>query len=154
MTRACDGCGKRDFTPAPMLRDEVWLKLADESELLCDGCMWRRQHERHVSITINSLKPCGVNLASFWFDLFAGDENAPPENIAEWQALARDIWVLSRRGGLPHPWLISRAEAEAIRDAHSRWIEDECAKQEVRLKARLKARGVQLSLPLDDEATP
>jgi len=59
--RKCDGCGKRDFDPAPMLRDEVWSKHADARELLCIDCMWRRQHERHVSITIDSLKPCPGN---------------------------------------------------------------------------------------------
>ena len=46
-----------------MLRDEVWSKLADKRELLCIDCMWRRQRERHVSITINALKPCRVNIA-------------------------------------------------------------------------------------------
>jgi len=61
--RKCDGCSKRNFQSAPMLRDEVWSKLADKRELLCIDCMWRRQRERHVSITINALKPCRVNIA-------------------------------------------------------------------------------------------
>jgi len=61
--KKCDGCGDRNFDPAPMLRDEVWSKLADKRELLCIDCMWRRQRERHVSITINALKPCRVNIA-------------------------------------------------------------------------------------------
>jgi hypothetical protein len=120
----CDGCGKRDFDPAPMLRDEVWAKLAAARELLCDDCMWRRQRERHVSITIDSLKPCPINLARFWFDLFALHENAPPENIAEWQALARDIGVICKRDCQPHPWLIERAEAEAIRNAYSQCLDE------------------------------
>jgi hypothetical protein len=142
--RKCDGCGKRNFDPAPMLRDEVWLKLADAHELLCIDCMWRREHERHVSITIASLKPCPINLARFWFDLFARHENAPPANIAEWQALARDIGVICRRDCQPHPWLIERTEAEAIRNAYQQWLDDQWRAQE-------RARGVQLRLPLDDE---
>jgi len=108
-----------------MLRDEVWLKLADERETLCGDCMGRRQRERRVSLTIDGLKPCPVNLARGWFDLFARHENAPPQNIAEWQAIARNIWVICQRDCEPHPWLIERAEAEAIRDAHSRWLVDQ-----------------------------
>jgi hypothetical protein len=96
-----------------MLRDETWLKLADEHETLCDKCMWRRQRERHVSITINSLKPCPVNLAGGWFDLFAQLVNAPPENIAEWRVFALDPWVLARNFP-PHPWLVSPAALEAF----------------------------------------
>jgi hypothetical protein len=143
----CNGCGRRDFQPAPMMRDEVWLKLADAHELLCIDCMWRRQHERHVSITINSLKPCLINLARFWFDLFARHENAPPENIAERRAIARDIGVICKRDCQPHPWLIERANAEAIRDAYSQRLDDQW-------RAPERARGVQLRLPLDDEAVP
>jgi hypothetical protein len=95
-----------------MLRDEVWSKLADEHETLCDKCMWRRQRERHVSITLNSLTPCPVNLAGGWFDLFAQLVNAPPENIAEWRSFATDPWVLARN--FPHPWLIPPAALEAL----------------------------------------
>jgi hypothetical protein len=143
--KPCDGCSKRDFTPAPMLRDEVWLKLADKNELLCDDCMWRRQRKRRVSLTINSLRPCPINLARFWFDLFARRENAPPENIAEWQELARDIGVICKRDCQPHPWLIERAEAEAIRNAHSQWLADQWHAEE-------RSRDAQLQLPLHDEA--
>jgi hypothetical protein len=148
----CDGCGRRDFISAPMLHDEVWLKLADKHETLCDECMWRRERKRHVTVTLDSLKPCPINLGRGWFDLYARHENAPPENIAEWQALARDIGVICRRDCQPHQWLIERAEMEAIRAAHSKWLEDELAKEKTRLEERLKAHGVQLSLPLDNEA--
>ena len=123
----CDGCGDRDFDPAPILRDEVWLKLADKHELLCIDCMWRRQRERHVSITINALKPVPVNLARGWFDLFAQLANSPPENIAEWQAFATDPWVLSRRGGQLHPWLDPDGAAPEARDQFSRWLDEQCA---------------------------
>jgi hypothetical protein len=149
MSNACDGCGRRNFKPAPMLHDEVWLKLANARETLCDKCMWRRQRERHISITVNSLKPCPVNLARGWFDLFALHENAPPENIAEWQALARDIWVVCKRDCQPHPWLIERAEMEAIRAAYSQSLDDQQAAEEARLK-----QPVQLWLALDEEALP
>ena len=123
----CDGCGDRDFDPAPILRDEVWLKLADKHELLCIDCMWRRQRERHVSITINALKPVPVNLARGWFDLFAQLANAPPENIAEWRSFATDPWVLSRRGGQLHPWLDPDGAAPEARDQFSRWLDEQCA---------------------------
>ncbi|MFZ2079707.1 MAG: hypothetical protein WAV38_24285 [Xanthobacteraceae bacterium] len=116
----CDGCSRRNFRPAPMLHDEVWLKLADEHETLCDKCMWRRQRERHVSITINSLKPCPVNLAGAWFDMFAALVNAPPPNIDEWRAFACDPWVLSRHCP-PHPWLIEPAAVEALKNEILMW---------------------------------
>ena len=125
----CDGCGDRDFDPAPILHDEVWIKLADKHELLCIDCMWRRQRERHVSITINALKPVPVNLARGWFDLFAQLANSPPENIAEWQAFATDPWVLSRRGGQLHPWLDPDGAAPEARDQFSRWLDEQEAAQ-------------------------
>jgi hypothetical protein len=132
--RKCDGCDRRNFEPAPVLHDEVWLKLADERELLCSDCMWRRQRERHVSITINSLKPCPVNLANPWFDLFAQLVNAPPDNIADWRASAREPWVLFRRDGQFHPWLIDADEAHRIMRACSQsldeqWRHDQEAKE-------------------------
>jgi hypothetical protein len=116
--------------------------------------MWRREHERHVNITIDSLKPCPINLARFWFDLYARHENAPPANIAEWQALARDIGVICRRDCQPHPWLIERAEAEAIRNAFSQRLDDQWRADQWRAEERARARGVQLRLPLDDEVAP
>jgi hypothetical protein len=122
--RKCDGCGSRDFDPAPMLCDEVWLKLADARELLCNTCMWRRQRERHVSITIDSLKPCPVNLARGWFDLFARLVNAPPDNITEWRASARDPWVLSRRGGKLHPWVDPDGGSAEEYKRFTKWLDD------------------------------
>jgi hypothetical protein len=98
-----------------MLRDDVWLKLADEHELLCDKCMWRRQRERRVSITIHSLAPCPVNLASGWFDEFARLVNSPPRDIDEWRAFALDPWVLARNFP-PHSWLVSPAAIEAFKN--------------------------------------
>jgi len=106
-----------------MLRDEVWAKLAEARELLCDRCMWRRQRERHVSITIDSLKPCPVNLARGWFSLFAQLVNAPPANIAEWRAIAFDPWVLFRTQ--LHPWLDSDGAATAARNQFSRWLDEQ-----------------------------
>ena len=123
----CDGCGRREFKPAPMLRDDVWLKLADEHELLCDKCMWRRQRERHVSITINSLAPVPVNVARGWFDLFARLVNAPPENIAEWRAIAFDPWVLFRTE--LHPWLDPDGAAPEARNQYQQWLDEQWAAQ-------------------------
>jgi hypothetical protein len=140
-----------------MLRDEAWLKLGDKHELLCDDCMWRRAHERHFTITLNDLKPCPINVARFWFDLIARQEKAPPENIAEWQAIARDIGVICRRDCEPHPWLIEREEAEALREDHSRWLEKEFEKERGRLEERARFKQpVQLCLDLfpADEAQP
>jgi hypothetical protein len=123
--RPCNGCGIRDFDPAPMLRDEVWAKLADARELLCDACMWRRQRERHVSITLNALKPCPVNVARGWFDLFARLANGPPNNIEQWRASARDPWVLCRRGGKLHPWIDPDRTSIEEYERFKKWLDDE-----------------------------
>jgi hypothetical protein len=121
----CDGCSKHNLKPAPMLHDEVWLKLADEHETLCDKCMWRRQRERHVSITINSLKPCPVNLAGAWFDMFAALVNASPPNIDEWRAIAFDPWVLCRTGGQLHSWLDPDGAAPKARNQFAQWLDEQ-----------------------------
>jgi hypothetical protein len=131
--RKCDSCGKRNFQPAPMLRDEVWLKLADEHETLCDKCMWQRQRERHVSITIDSLKPCPVNVARGWFNLFAQLVNAPPKNIAEWRAIAFGPWVLFRTE--LHPWLDPDGAAPEARDRFSQWLDEQEAARVLRERA-------------------
>src|SRR5215813_3244414 len=133
--RKCDGCGRRDFQPAPMLRDEVWSRLADARELLCDRCMWRRQRERHVSITIDSLKPCPVNVARGWFNEFARLVNAPPQNIAEWRAIAFDPWVLSRQGGKLHPWIDPDGTNVKEYERFTRWLDEQEAARVVRARA-------------------
>jgi hypothetical protein len=108
-----------------MLRDEVWIKLSDARELLCDRCMWRRQRERHVSITINALKPCPVNLIGAWFDLFARLVNAPPDKIAEWRAFARDPGVLARRGGKLHPWIDPDGTSVEEYKRFQKWLDEQ-----------------------------
>ena len=108
-------------------RDEVWSKLADKRELLCDKCMWRRQRERHVSITIDSLKPCPMNLARGWFNEFARLASAAPANIAEWRAIAFDPWVLCRTDGRLHRWLDPDGTAPKERVQFARWLDEQWA---------------------------
>jgi hypothetical protein len=47
---------------APMLRDEVWAKLAKPSERLCYKCFYERALGRKVLIYLAQLKPCVLNL--------------------------------------------------------------------------------------------
>jgi hypothetical protein len=62
----CDGCGKSfsqgEVHYAPMLRDDVWLKLADQREVLCVSCMLARARKRGFKLTTANLLPCEANL--------------------------------------------------------------------------------------------
>jgi hypothetical protein len=77
---------------APMLRDEVWHKLADADErFLCADCMFDSAETRGVALSIASLRPCPFNLfhrPKSWFNLFMRGETEPPANLAEWEAIA------------------------------------------------------------------
>jgi hypothetical protein len=58
---------------APMLQDEAWCKLADENELLCAECCFKRAFERGIDLTRVNLRLCVLNLAgwpSSYFNLF------------------------------------------------------------------------------------
>jgi hypothetical protein len=89
----CGACHKSldKVESAPMLRDEIWHKLADEHRLLCANCVFARAVERGIDLTFASLKPCAFNLfhsPSSWFDLFMSEEKEPPPNIMEWRTVA------------------------------------------------------------------
>jgi hypothetical protein len=92
MTRKCAGCNKRALGGAPMLHNHVWLQLAAKNEILCWSCLLNRATERRVYLSLESLKPCPVNLFGWprsWFNLFA-EHNSPPTIVdAEWSEAAR-----------------------------------------------------------------
>jgi hypothetical protein len=74
----------------PMLRDDIWLQLADAGErFLCDTCMHERAQQRlGRRLRLADLSPCRFNL--WWFDTFAASEPAEPiNNIAAWRDAAR-----------------------------------------------------------------
>ena len=52
----CEQCGK--VPNAPMLKDEVWEKIADRRSLLCIACTEERLRRR---ITIDDLLACPAN---------------------------------------------------------------------------------------------
>jgi hypothetical protein len=81
---SCDGCGKRFRDPhrlAPMLKDDVWKRLADEREALCPECMFARARSRGIKVTFSDLLPCLYNMweRRSWFDLFLGVEKQKPD---------------------------------------------------------------------------
>jgi hypothetical protein len=89
----CSGCrcDLMEAADAPILRDEVWAKLAGTNEHLCQKCFYDRSIARKVPIYLAQLKPCVFNLLHTprsWFDLFLGFDETPPsqELIEEWRA--------------------------------------------------------------------
>jgi hypothetical protein len=78
-----------------MLRDEVWLKFADDRELLCVLCMFERAKKRQIHLGLSSLKVCEVNLfhaPHSAYDWFLRREKQPsPAILNEWQALIDTI---------------------------------------------------------------
>ena len=81
---SCDGCGRRFREPrrlAPMLKDDVWKRLADKHELLCPECMFARARSHGIKLMFSDLLPCPFNLFErrSWFDLFLGVEKQKPD---------------------------------------------------------------------------
>jgi crossover junction endodeoxyribonuclease RuvC len=87
----CDDCARNfqgDVRMAPMLHDRSWCQLAPEDKTLCSDCMFKRADDKGIKLTLADLKPCPFNLQRgpfSWFERFAKDESAPPNNLAEWQ---------------------------------------------------------------------
>jgi hypothetical protein len=99
----CDGCHKHfgDGVDAPVLHDDVWQDIADQSETLCAQCMFTRAGERRVYLSLASLKPCACNLFHWphsWFNLFASVEPPPTVVDYEWRAAARMLQTLISDG--------------------------------------------------------
>jgi hypothetical protein len=96
MTNRCDGCGLLDVDFGPMLRDDIWQKIAAPGEMLCGKCMIDRAVERMGRVpTFSDLLPCPFNLFHqpvSWFDLFTRMEG-PPQNLAEWRAAGAPMTV-------------------------------------------------------------
>lgn len=83
----CDACGQEDL--GPMLRDDVWQKIAAPNEMLCGKCTLDRSVAKLGRVTtFADLLPCPFNLFRqpvSWFDVFTQLEG-PPWNLAEWRA--------------------------------------------------------------------
>jgi crossover junction endodeoxyribonuclease RuvC len=86
----CDDCTRKfqgDVRMAPMLHDRSWCQLAPEDKTLCSDCMFKRADAKGIKLTLADLLPCPFNLGRgpfSWFERFAKDESAPPNNLAEW----------------------------------------------------------------------
>jgi hypothetical protein len=95
----CDHCKKcflREVRPGPVLKDEVWLRLAAQHETLCGACVVERAAARGVTITFTDLRPCSLNLtggAQSWFEVFGGKNVSECE---EWNEARRE-WNEARR---------------------------------------------------------
>ena len=92
----CDDCGRNPKVTelAPVLRDEVWRKIARQHELLCAQCMFTRATAREVRLALASLQPCKFNLMCSpvsWFELFASVELRQPTNLDAWRSVAAEF---------------------------------------------------------------
>ena len=84
----CTECHREEARLAPMLRDEVWARLADKDETLCTDCFFERMVERDVTIGVSDMRPCLFNLLDSplsWFDVLMRDETKPPANMDKWR---------------------------------------------------------------------
>ena len=88
----CDACSRSlsKVRIAPMLRNEVWLQIADQNPyLLCEFCA-RQRAKYHLGrgLTVADLKPCVFNARRDppWNDILAPG-NMTPEIEAEWDAM-------------------------------------------------------------------
>ncbi len=93
LTFKCDDCGKDldEVVIGPVLRDEVWHRLAVRGEMICAQCMFARAAARDVRLALADLHPCQFNLMHSpvsWFELFAFLELTPPANLDAWRAAA------------------------------------------------------------------
>src|SRR5262245_34356969 len=69
-------------SPAPMLFDGSWCKLAHRQENLCWNCFRLREHQWGKPITLADLRPCPFNRERGYFDFYKRD--ASPELIEAW----------------------------------------------------------------------
>jgi hypothetical protein len=97
----CDGCWRslRRVAWAPILRPETWRKIADERDVLCGDCMFRRARDRKIEITFGDLWPCPFNLRPSphsWFELFLSQEENQQLDLSDWRDVIR--YVADRHG--------------------------------------------------------
>jgi hypothetical protein len=88
----CDCCHQEDPDLSPMLKDDVWQKLADKDEhLLGCECFYNRSIERRIPVFFADLLPCAFNLfhrPNSWFDLFLSGEPDTAVSVEWRQAMA------------------------------------------------------------------
>jgi hypothetical protein len=74
----CDVCNRSlsEVRPAPLLRDKIWRRMADKSEVLCELCARQRaKHRLGRDITVTDRAPKGSIIA--WWE--------PPGGWAWWE---------------------------------------------------------------------
>jgi hypothetical protein len=100
----CDRCLSSKNSPAPMVQNATWLKLATKHETLCAKCAFARAKKRQVNLTFDDLQPCVFNLEGGWFDLLVKAEPAEKPVLAE-RAYAWQFAMITRSNqianGLP-----------------------------------------------------
>jgi hypothetical protein len=80
MKTECDHCKRpfsREVRPGPVLKDDVWLRLAVKYETLCGACVAERATAAGLLLTFSDLRPCAFNLgggANSWFEVFRDEE--------------------------------------------------------------------------------
>jgi hypothetical protein len=93
----CTACDQSlDVVPlAPMLRDEVWNRIAHPRETLCTDCFFARMVRVFDRMPcFADLLPCVFNLLHAphsWLDLFISKEKQPPVLDDEWRAVLAEI---------------------------------------------------------------
>src|SRR5262249_24613275 len=103
--RHCFGCQRDWMDPelagAPMVNDDVWAKLGEPDDLLCEDCFFDLIKEKDIRVGLAELRPCLFNL-DLWFDhFFEGDE--PDEVMTAWY----DV-LIGRLPGFLHKDLAKR----------------------------------------------
>jgi hypothetical protein len=64
----CDVCNRSlsEVRPAPLLRDKIWLRMADKSEVLCERCARQRAKLRlGRDLTVTDRAPKG-SIINWW----------------------------------------------------------------------------------------
>src|SRR5262249_16281655 len=89
----------------PVLQDEMWCKLADENELLCAECCFKRAFERGIDLTRANLRLCVLNLAgwpSSYFNLFTDAKKQSSEGRPHVDERYLETWGVSESDGVAH----------------------------------------------------
>lgn len=73
MSCRCKICHATGFQWAPMLRDEVWIRLGFDEGVICANCMFERARQHDIVLRFADLVPCPFNTQGnpySWFGAF------------------------------------------------------------------------------------